>query len=140
VPDYTDVGWDVRVSQYAPWVFAQIPSMVTLSLTVVNGSWGHVVLDPEPTDVNAPQYLTGVLLTLSAVPEPNRAFSHWEICDPNFPGDTNHAAIDANNPIKILMNADHQVTAAFKCGNNSGVFPLLGLPVVGVLAMVRRRR
>jgi hypothetical protein len=140
VPDYTDVGWDVRVSSYVEWIHAQIVPMVNLSLTVIDGTWGHVALDPEPTDVNVPQYPAGVLVTLTAVSEPNRVFSHWEIEDPNFPGDVNHATMDANNPLKIVMNADRQVGAVFKCANGSGMVPLLGLPLIGGLAAIRRRR
>ena len=97
-------------------------------------------MDPEPTSSNPPDYdyPRNTAVELTAVPVEGKTFTHWEILDPNYPGDANYAVVDSNNPITIVMMDDREVTAAFKCG--SGMLPLL--PALGVLGVVclRRRR
>ena len=47
--------------------------------------------------------------------------------DPNYPDDVNYAAVDANNPISLVMDRDLQVVAVFRCGSGAaqGPGPLL---------------
>ena len=102
------------------------PVRCTLSVDAINGLFGHVEVDP-----NLPEYPPNALVTLTAVPNPDRDFRHWEIYDPNFPGDANHARIDSNTAVTIVMNADRDVTAVFKCGSGSvGYF--LALSLIGI--------
>jgi len=114
-----------------------------LMVEVVNGSWGHVELGPAPSDPNNPAYLHGTEVTLTGVSDSGQGrFSHWFVYDPNVPGDPNYAAMDANNPLVILMDADHEVTAVFECGNGVEVIlPMLafGGVVYGLVARRTRR-
>ncbi len=115
-PDYTDVGYDVRVSEYVSWIQSRIPPLRTLTVTVTNALFGHVNLSPEPADSNVPQYPSGVWVTLTAIPNDGRSFGQWTLYDPNHPDDLNFATIDANTVITIRMDTDRQVEAAFSCG------------------------
>jgi hypothetical protein len=133
IPDYTDVGWDVRVRTYAQWIASQISPLANLNLYAVNASWGHVSVSPEPTDPNRPQFPFGMQVTLKALPEPNHLFSGWEFPDPNFPGDSNHVIVDPNTTLRIVMNGDQDVVAAFQCANN-GLAPMLALSLACLLA------
>jgi len=114
-----------------------MPVRCTLSVSAVNGPWGHVEVDP-----NLPEYPPNALVTLTAVPNPDRDFKHWEIYDPNFPGDANHALVDANTVVTIVMNADREVTAVFKCGDGlEGHFlALLLIGITGCGLVLRRIR
>lgn len=117
------------------------PPLYALTITKKNGHMGDVELSPEPYDVNAPAYPADLGVTLTGVPLANKSFKQWEIFDPNHPGDDNYSVIDSNNPILIVMMADRQVEAAFKCGSSVGeVLPLLmvGVGVCGWLAWRRR--
>lgn len=84
----------------------------TLTLGYVNGVWGTVRVEP-----NYPTYAEGTDVILTATPIEGKAFRHWEVYDPNHPGDANHVATDANNPLTITMNANREATAVFKCGS-----------------------
>ncbi len=106
----------------------------SLTLNTVNGGWGHVDVDP-----NLAEYEPNSTVTLTASANPNKSFTHWKIYDPNFPGDANYAAIDANASITIVMNADREVTAVFKCGQAAAPMLPATLVMLGVLAMARRR-
>ena len=108
-----------------------------LVVTKVNGSWGRVEMDPEPNDVDEPAFPAGTWVTLTAVPNDGKFFSHWEVYDPNHPDDDNHAVIDANNPLVIRMDADRQIVATFRCGGSG--LPAL-LPAWLAFAIHRRRR
>jgi len=113
-----------------------------LTVTVVNESWGHVELSPEPGDANVPQYGEGTSVVLTAVLDsnnPHHGFGHWNVYDPNHPGDVNHAAIDTNNPLAIVMDADREVTAVFKCGHSPSAL-LLPAMMLTAYVFVRRRR
>ena len=118
---YSDSFWpylEIRLVDY------------TLSITEVHGDWGDVVLDPEPNDPNTPvTYPAYTRVTLEAQPIEGKSFKHWELYDPNFPGDANHASVDSNHSVTIVMDADREVTAVFKCG--SGVD--LALPLAGTM-------
>ncbi len=111
-----------------------------LTLDCVNALWGRVELDPMPSDANLPMYLVDTRVTLTAEPIGSKVFGHWELYDPNYAADANFVVIDSNNPITIVMDADRQVAAAFKCG--SGTAPLLPmvLAVLWPFFVVRRRR
>ncbi len=105
----------------------------TLTLDVTNGSWGTVDVEP-----NYPTYAEGMPVTLTATPDPDRAFKHWQVYDPNFPNDANYAVTDANETATVIMDVDRHVTAVFKCG--SGLFPLVILVFAGVGVFFRRQR
>ncbi len=106
----------------------------TLTLNVVNGDWGTVVVEP-----NLPLYAPGTAVTLTASPIEGKAFKQWEIYDPNCPGDANYAIIDANTTLTLVMDADKHVGAVFKCG--SGMEPVLPLALgMLVLTVLVRRR
>jgi hypothetical protein len=81
-------------------------------------------------------------VTLTATPVQGKAFDHWEISDPNHPGDLTYLAFDANNPLTIVMDADREVNAVFKCGSGSGpFFPLsMAVGLIGMRATHGRRR
>ena len=121
--------------------------IATLSLDIVTDPWGGVVLDPEPivsgTDVPGPNeytYREGTSVSLSAEPTAGKSFRHWVIYDANYPGDANYATIDSNSQTTVFINADPELTAAFKCG--SGVGRILGvvLCVLGLLVWGGRRQ
>jgi hypothetical protein len=117
------------------------PEVTTLRIEINRDDWGDVELDPEPNDPNLPQYPGGTAVTLTAVPVEGKAFRHWILCDPNYPGDSNvpPATIDANNPITIVMDSDREVEADFKCGSGvEPMFPLM-LGVLGLFVLIRRR-
>jgi len=105
------------------WEYVHVLS--ALRLTIVNSTWGSVLVDP-----NLPGYDdANTVVTLTAVPIEGKAFRQWEIYDPNHPDDTNYVVLDANNPLRIVMDSDRQVAAVFKCG--SGVDQFLPLLLAG---------
>lgn len=110
-------------------------------LTVeVRGDYAHVDFYPEPDDPNRPAYPTGTVVTLTMVMEDEgHEFSHWEIYDPNYPGDKNYAVIDTNLSVTVVMDGDQYVLAKFKCfsGEGSALLPLATL--MGMMFLRRRR-
>ena len=115
------------------------------------GSWYGLTLtlkDPGPSwvdiDPNYPNwapftYPCGRALMLTAVPGVNKSFKKWRIWDANHPGDANYVVIDTNNPITVVMNADREVKAVFKCGGGGiGPFLVIGMAMFGMLALRRR--
>jgi len=119
----------------SPQGIAYVGVYVTLTLTEVNGSMGDVDVDP-----NLPQYPIGASVTLTAVPIEGKSLRHWEIYDPNFPGDANYVTIDSNNPANIVMMADREVTAVFRCGSSTAPLLPIMLGVLGLFVWVRRRQ
>jgi hypothetical protein len=111
----------------------------TLQLTIAHDYWGTVTVEP-----NLAKYGPNAIVTLTAVPIQGKSFSEWDIYDPNYPGNSYRMVIDANLTTRIVMNADRQVTAVFKCG--SGMDEALPLLVVGLASLglgarrLRRRR
>jgi hypothetical protein len=116
------------------------PLLVNLNLTKANPTYGQITLDPPPADANAPQYLLGTTVTLTAIPNEQRSFVQWEIYDPNHPGDANYRVIDTNNPLVIVMDSDKEIVGVFKCGG-AGMGQVLPLLLVGlaVCGFVSRR-
>ena len=108
-----------------------VPFGYTLSLEV-DGK-GSIQVDP-----NLPDYPPGVTVTLTAEPNDGKVFRKWKLYDPNHPNDANHLVIDANNPVTIVMNADRQVKAIFKCASGEMAPPLL--MTIGLLGVLRLRR
>jgi PhoPQ-activated pathogenicity-related protein len=112
-----------------------LPEPTSLSLQVVNASWGSVQIDP-----NLPKYYDpNTVVTLTATAIDGKQFNGWQIYDPNYPGDDNYAIVDANSTITLKMDCNREVTAGFKCANQ----PVLTLvPVGACLLMLRlfRRR
>ncbi len=121
-------------------VIAGAEPTCALTLTVAHAPDDAVELDPAPADPNAPTYPLNEEVTLSVSPTADKEFQHWEIYDPNHPGDANYAAIDSNTSIRIVMMADREVTAVFNCG--CVVTPMFAatLGMMACLAAVRRRR
>jgi sulfatase modifying factor 1 len=115
---------------------AEVPK-VNLVLSEVNGLWGEI----EPY---LSQAAAGSSVTLMAIPNEGRGFSHWEIYDPNYPGDTNYATLDSNLATTIVMMTDREMTAVFKlgedCGSGAGAMLPMMFSVLGIFVVMRRRR
>ncbi len=138
VPDYGDLGFDLRISPLANWIDDQL-SYHTLTLDVVNVSFGEVLFDPEPVDANELVFPNDVEITLTAVPGPCKDFDYWEVYDPNHPGDANYVAIDSNLTVTLLMSDDREVVARFKCGDGTIVLMPGLLVALGLTGLVSRR-
>lgn len=133
-----ELPWDVVTGQVnLSYTTSPLVPSFALTITERNGDWGEVLVDPPQAD---PQHVpAGLFVTLTAEPTENHSFARWEIYDPNHPGDVNYAVTDTNSSTAILMDADRQVIAVFKCGSNAGpLLPLLG--IVGLGLLIRRRR
>ncbi|MBN1345900.1 MAG: hypothetical protein JXQ73_24635 [Phycisphaerae bacterium] len=136
---------------YRLWVKHFSDFRFTLSLGTVNGLWGTVTVSPEPNDSNLPEfapddpnlriYPGGTEVTLTAEPVEGRYFRHWELYDPNYPGDANYAELDSNCTTTLTMADSREVTAVFKCGSGlaTPLVPMM-LGVLGLSAAIRRRR
>ncbi len=120
-----------------------------LTLTYVNPNYGSVEMTPEadpnladPNDPNTPAYAVRTEVTLTAVPVEGKSFNRWLIFDPNYPGDANYATEDTNTVTTVLMMADHQVEAQFKCGSSLGpMLPMLVLlTAAAIVPRLRRHR
>ncbi len=113
-----------------------------LELTVTNDSWGTLTISPEPNDANNLAYARNTIVTLTAVPIEGKRFGMWEVFDPNYPNDANHAVLDANASTRILLNTDRHVNAVFKCGQGTEqILPpymVAGVVLVGMY-LIRRR-
>jgi len=120
------------------------PSTYTLTITIEGGPpcypWGYVETDPY--DPNG-EYPAGTEVALEAIPRGWKVFEHWEIYDPNHPGDANYVEISGRNPISIVMDADRDVTAVFArelCGDGAGQMLPVVLLMTGFCGFVSRRR
>lgn len=118
-----------------------------LDLTVVNENYGSIdmapVTDPnhaDPNDPNAVTYPAGIDVTLTAVPIEGKAFNRWLIYDPNYPGDANYAVEDTNISTTVLMLADREIEAQFKCGSSLEMLAPLLVVMLGACALVRRTK
>jgi len=121
------------------YVHVELTTYNKLDLNIVNEPWGSVQVDPNDPNLPADLHPAGIEVTLTATPIEGKGLKHWQIFDPNHPGDANHAAIDANNPITLLMDTDREVTAVFKCGSSIGPLMLVILGVLGLSVWARRR-
>ncbi len=113
------------------------PARVTLTLTETNRCWGDVIIDPEQPDPQDLQFHAGTLVTLTAVPISSKTFSHWEVYDPNYPGDANHAALDTNATLAFVINEDREVDAVWACGDDAA--PMLPLPLAALALLLLKR-
>ena len=123
--------------EFVEFDFGAAIQTYALTISTVNGLMGHVDVDP-----NLPEYEPNAAVTLTAVPNPDRSLKQWEIYDPNHPGDSNYSVVDTNDVITIVMMADREVTAAFKCGSGAGVglsLLLIGALLCGVASRRIRR-
>ncbi len=107
-----------------------------LTLSVVNGQWGQVDVEPNVpffVDSNTP-------VTLTATPTAGRSFGEWMIwADPNRYPDANFAVTDDNSVLHLTMDRDYQVEARFKCGSGLGsMLPLSVLGLAGAFCLRRR--
>lgn len=129
-------------SEYRYWVYTlkrlDDVGRYLLNVAIVNQTLGDVSLSPEPEDPNRPTYPIGTTVVLSGEPTEGGAFGHWEIYDSNHPGDVNYVVIDTNQVITVVMTADREVTAVFKCGSSLGM--LVPVPPLLVLAVMLARR
>ncbi len=134
---------------YRVWVKGFEGVRFGLTLDYVNPQWGQVQISPEPDDANlppldpddpnAPKYPGGTEVTLTAEGVGQGTFNEWRIYDPNHPGDANYMVTDANNPITIVMEANQEVTAVFKCGSGVAPFLPMALVLMGLAALTRRK-
>jgi len=143
----SDDGLTVVGAGYSPygtegWIATLPPNWVDevtheLTVTIAKSDWaGWGTVDLEP---NLAKYFIGKGVTLSALPNEGIAFSKWRIWDPNHPNDPNHITIDANNPLTLVMTADRQVVAVFRCAPGGGMLPML-LVMLGMLGLSLRLR
>jgi hypothetical protein len=123
-------------SAEATWIWNV--TLVTLTLTTSNGRYGSVEFNPVRSDLNNLKFCQGSVVTLTAIPEEGRSFREWTIYDPNYPGDANHAIVDANLSTTMVMLTDRHVQATFNC--SSGLGPMLPLMATGLAGMVMLRR
>jgi hypothetical protein len=108
----------------------------TLTLTVQNGGMGDIDVTP-----NQPGYAPGTGVILTATSHEGKEFLGWGMYDPNYPGDQNYYTTDTNSTLNLVMNANWQVDAAFKCDSGGdAMLPLGMVGVVGVLFLIRRLR
>ncbi len=114
-------------------------ALYNVSLSLVNGPMGTVEFDPVPDDPNAPVYVEGMSVTLTALPNDGREFAQWQILDPNHPGDANYGAVDTNATLTLLMDEDVEVVATFRCGSGMGAVLPLAVVLLGTCLMIRRR-
>jgi hypothetical protein len=113
--------------------WSDLDSRKTLTLNVINEPFGTVEMDP-----NQSIYEPNQVVTLTATPAEGRSFKYWEICDPD---DANIVVLDANLSTRIVMDANREVTAVFKCGNGvAEAVPLLAAGVVICAAASRHVR
>ncbi len=98
-----------------------------LSIEYVNGSLGRVQVEP-----NSNTFAPGALVTLLAVPNPNRRFSQWQ-------GDV-PVGHDLDNPLTLVMDQDRVVTAVFACGTGEAMAALPLLLVALLIGPIRRSR
>jgi hypothetical protein len=111
--------------------------MYLLTTGKLNDGKATIYVDPISPNF---AYHAGTLVTLTAVPSsPSKTFLHWEIEDPNHPGDGNYVIIDANNPITVLMDTAHHMTALFHCGSGMEMVLPLALCVLGLWVWMRQR-
>jgi hypothetical protein len=115
------------------------PYWYSLDLTLKDAGQGGVDIDPNDPNWMPYVYPPGTDLTLTAMSAGSKSFKKWKIWDANDP---NIITIDTNNPTTILMSADRQVKAIFKCGGGiEGALPLLAaFGLLAVFAFTRRRR
>ncbi|MBN1347439.1 MAG: PhoPQ-activated pathogenicity-related family protein [Phycisphaerae bacterium] len=113
-----------------------VPDPATLTIDVGNPGFGRVVeLDP-----NFPRYFEpNATTTLTAEPADGRSLKHWEIFDPNCPGDSNYSIKDANLAITLTMDTDRHVIAAFKCGSGVAPILLMGMAALAGWGLLLRR-
>jgi len=129
---------------YQGWIATLPPNWVDevthdLSVSIAKSDWaGWGTVDLEP---NLAKYFIGKAVTLTALPNDGITFSRWRIWDPNYPNDPNYITIDANNPLTLIMTADRQVVAVFRCAPGGGMLPMLSvmLGTLGLLVLIRRR-
>ncbi len=132
----TIVGVGINPSGDMEGWIAQIGAVLTVRVS--ESQWfdyGDVALEPD-----YPVYPFGTPVTLTAQPQGNKQFKRWLLYDPNYPGDPIHAAKDANNPITLVMDRDHEVKAVFKCGASLGpMVVMMGVALLGLVVSRRRR-
>jgi hypothetical protein len=114
-------------------VTATVPDSYQLTVEVSGeNSTTHVEVDPDLA-----MYPEGTVVTLTAVPGDNRAFGRWVIYDPRFPGDSDHAVEDTNNPLQLLIEYDREVKAVFTCSSGMPLASAVVLVVIPGLALTR---
>lgn len=140
--DGTAIQWSGTLSSngqdYPVGGSLSAPARVSLTLTETNPEYGQVVVEPEQLDANNLEFHEGTPVTLTAVAVEGKHFQRWEVFDPNYPGDANHATIDTNATLAFVIDEDTSVNAVWGCGNGgAGLFLPLSL---AALALLSRRK
>ncbi len=125
-------GWIATLP--ADWI-DQVTYELTVSIAQSGWSdWGTVDVEP-----NLARYFVGKAVTLTGEADGAKAFKWWKLYDPNHPNDPNYITTDANNPLTLVMTADRQVVAVFRCAGGGLPLPALTLGMLGLFALIRRR-
>ncbi len=133
-PNNADEGWIATLP--SDWI-EQVTHELSVSIAKSDwAGWGTVDLEP-----NLARYFVGKAVTLTALPNEGIAFSRWRIWDPNHPNDPRYITTDANNPLTLVMTADRQVVAVFRCAPGGGMLPMLSvmLATPGLFLLLRRK-
>ncbi len=116
------------------------PPRVTLTLTETNPTYGEVIVEPEQPDPNDLQFHEGTAIALTAVPVESKEFRNWEVYDPNYPGDANHASIDTNATLAFVISDDAHVNAVWGCGGGAAMMLPIPLAALALLLLKRTGR
>jgi len=135
-------GWSTSGSE--GWIATLPPDWVEqvtyeLDVSIAKSDWaGWGTVDVDP---NLARYFVGRTVTLTALPDDGIAFKKWRLYDPNHPNDPNYIVTDANNPLALVMTADRQVVAVFRCAPGGGMLPMLSvmLATLGLFVLLRRK-
>lgn len=87
------------------------PDTYPLGITVSGD--GTVLTHPNADPNWDDQYAYGTVVSLTAVPAAHWHFVRWRVFDPRYPGNSNYAVNDPNNPISVLMDRAREVAAEF---------------------------
>ncbi len=99
----------------------------TLTVSVTHPEWGGVIVEPD-----LPYYEPNAVVRLTMYKDDNRYWGGWQGDVP--PGH------EVDNPLVITMDADKEISTAFKCGFGMGsMLPLTGIAMFAVLAARRRK-
>lgn len=116
-----------------------LPEPIKLKIDYVNGIWGTVEVASVPYSPTRYYYDPNTIVTLTAVPNPDREFNHWVLHDPAHPDDPDYDVIDPNNPITLPMDVDRRVTAVFACGQGASLAMMMMIVTFFGLKLVRHR-
>ncbi len=122
-----DAAWE-------PFQSAAPPQRFGLTINAANAGFGTIAVDPEP-DGEATDFAPGTTVTLTAYEDghEDHYFAYWEVYDPNHPGDLDYVTTDSNRALTLVMNADWEVRAVFRCGPAGRFFLLSAIALAAGL-------